>query len=304
MHVFKRQKITTTIVMSDNTLKSNEQTALPRKNPKFLYIAAAVIAVVAAIILIVDGKKPSEAEEASAKLPVISGHRGANCIAPENTMASADSCIKYGIPFMETDVTISADSVFYLLHDSTLERTTGVEGSPTDYTSDFLDGLDAGAWFGDAWKGQHLLRFEDLLAKAKDNNLNVTVDYRKGDFKALVDLISKYDMLERTCFTFSEDSDCIEFRKLFPDIKTLQAYVTDINDLDRVMEAYSPNIIVNWIDKLDENFVKTCHDRGLDVLALVLGLDDKTEANRRAVELGVDVVATDRPEEFKRQFAY
>lgn len=291
--------------MNPNSTNTEEQMTLPKKNPKFLYIAAAVIAVVAAIILIVDGKKLSQsAETSSVKLPVISGHRGANCIAPENTMASADSCIKYGIPFMETDVTISADGVFYLLHDSTLERTTGVQGSPSDYTSDFLDGLDAGAWFGDAWKGQHLLRFEDLLARAKDNNLNVTVDYRMGDFNDLVALIRKYDMLERTCFTFSEDSDCIEFRKLFPEIKTLQAYVTDINDLDRVMEAYSPNIIVNWIDKLDENFVKTCHDRGLDVLALVLGLDDKTEANKRAVELGVDVVATDRPEEFKRQFAY
>ena len=29
--------------------------------------------------------------------PKISGHRGANFIAPENTLASADSCIRLGI---------------------------------------------------------------------------------------------------------------------------------------------------------------------------------------------------------------
>ena len=29
--------------------------------------------------------------------PKISGHRGANFIAPENTLASADSCIRSGV---------------------------------------------------------------------------------------------------------------------------------------------------------------------------------------------------------------
>ena len=53
----------------------------------------------------------------SEHIPLVSGHRGANMIAPENTMASADSCIKYGIDYMECDVCISKDSVFYILHD-------------------------------------------------------------------------------------------------------------------------------------------------------------------------------------------
>ena len=62
------------------------------------------------------------------RLPELSGHRGADCIAPENTLASADSCIKYKIDFMECDICISKDSVFYLLHDSTLDRTTNGTG--------------------------------------------------------------------------------------------------------------------------------------------------------------------------------
>ena len=36
----------------------------------------------------------------------------------------------------------------------------------------------------------------------------------------------------------------------------------------------------------------------LQVLALVLGLDDKTEENQKAVDLGVDIIATDHPEKF------
>lgn len=69
------------------------------------------------------------------RLPELSGHRGADCIAPENTLASADSCIKYKIDFMECDICISKDSVFYLLHDSTLDRTTNGTGLIREWLS-------------------------------------------------------------------------------------------------------------------------------------------------------------------------
>lgn len=234
--------------------------------------------------------------------PQVSGHRGANDIAPENTLASADSCIRWGIEVMETDVTMSSDSVFYLLHDRDLERTTNGSGRPEEHSSAYLDSLDAGSWFGPEWEGQHMPRFQDLLRKAKTAGLDVTIDYRLGAFADLVALCQSEGMLEHTNFTFSEEADAVQFRKEFPDVHTLQAYVTDIADLDRVMELYSPDIIVNWIDNIDRKFVDTCHERGLQVLALILGLDDKTKMNRKAVRLGVDVVATDRPKAFKEQF--
>ncbi len=59
---------------------------------------------------------------ATTKIPLTSAHRGAATIAPENTMASVDSCIKYGVGNIECDVCISKDSVFYVLHDSTLDQ--------------------------------------------------------------------------------------------------------------------------------------------------------------------------------------
>lgn len=238
------------------------------------------------------------------KLPEISGHRGANDIAPENTMASADSCIRYGIDVMECDVTISSDGVFYVLHDYTLDRTTNGSGHAYDHPASYLDGLDAGSWFGEEWADQKLLRFQDLLKRAKKNDLDITVDYRKGDFGELVALIKKEGMLKRTYFTFSETEDCIEFRRQFPKIKTLQAYATSIEDMEEAVRLYQPNIIVCWADDMTQEFVDECHNRGLKVLALVLGMEDKTAENRKVVELGVDVVATDRPKAFKEQFDY
>jgi glycerophosphoryl diester phosphodiesterase len=228
--------------------------------------------------------------------PQISGHRGANFIAPENTLASADSCIRLGIDVMETDVVLSKDSVFYILHDSLLNRTTNGTGPIREWLSKDLDTLDAGSWFGPAWKGHKLPRFADLLAKAQPTHLNITVDYRTGDFQDLVDLIDSYGMLERTYFTFSSDEDTKRFREMFPDIHTLQAYVRNPRELDKVLDEMQPDIAVLWIDQIDLRVVKRCHERGVKVLALILGLDDKTAANRKAIRLGVDVIATDKPE--------
>lgn len=233
--------------------------------------------------------------------PAISGHRGANFIAPENTLASADSCILYGVDVMECDVVLSKDSVFYLLHDSLLDRTTNGSGPIREWLSRDLDTLDAGSWFGDAWKGEPLPRFSALLEKAAASGLEITVDYRTGDFRDLVDLIDSYGMLEHTYFTFSSMDDTRRFREMFPDIHTLQAYVYDFEELDYVIDDVKPDIAVVQISRMNSKIVKRCRERGVKSLALVLGLGDKTRENRKAIRLGVDIIATDKPEQLVKK---
>lgn len=235
---------------------------------------------------------------APSKIPMTNGHRGANAIAPENTMASADSCIKYGVDYMECDVCISKDSVFYLLHDSTLNRTTNGTGVIGDWLSADIDTLDAGSWFGSEFKGQRVPRLADLLVKAKDNGLRLTIDYRNGDIRKLLDLIKSKDMLKNCNFTFYNEETTKYFRHLAPELKTLQAYVKNKEDLERVVKEVKPNVAVIWIDSLTPELISKCHQYNLQVMALALGLEDMTTENQRAVDLGVDVIATDRPEQF------
>lgn len=237
-----------------------------------------------------------------AEVPAVSGHRGANAIAPENTLASADSCIKYGVGNMECDVCISKDSVFYLLHDSTLDRTTNGTGLIRDRLSADIDTLDAGSWFGPEFAGQRVPRFADLLRKARQSGMSLTVDFRDGDMRKLLELIKEEGMLENCNFSFYDEGDAKRFRAIAPEVKTLQAYVRSIGQLERVVGELKPNIAVVHIDSLAPEFMRRCRAHNLQVVALVLGLDDKTEDNRKAVELGVDIVATDRPETFVMKY--
>ena len=274
------------------------------KNAGWVLLIVVLLAVVVCkrILLSHNGAGENGGTNTERMLPEVSGHRGANAIAPENTLASLDSCIKYGVDWMECDVCISSDSVFYILHDWSLDRTTDGEGLIAERPSSYIDSLDAGSWFGEAWRGERVPRFEEILRKAYSGNVGITIDYRSGDLGKLLALIRAEGMSERCCFTFSDEDTAVEFRRLAPEVKTLQAYVRDADDLDRVAAKLSPDIAVVWMDTLDESMVRRCRERGMKVLGLALGLDDKTELNEKAIALGVDVIATDRPEEFIKKY--
>ncbi|XP_065707698.2 glycerophosphodiester phosphodiesterase domain-containing protein 4 [Patagioenas fasciata] len=87
--------------------------------------------------------------------PALIGHRGAPMLAPENTEMSFQKTIEHGADGLETDVTISYDGVPFLMHDSTLRRTTNIkEVYPNDtaqnaalFSWDTLQELNAGTWF-------------------------------------------------------------------------------------------------------------------------------------------------------------
>ncbi|KAM9203573.1 glycerophosphodiester phosphodiesterase domain-containing protein 4 isoform 2-T2 [Mergus octosetaceus] len=87
--------------------------------------------------------------------PALIGHRGAPMLAPENTEMSFQKTIEHGGDGLETDVTISYDGVPFLMHDSSLRRTTNIrEVYPNDtaqnaalFSWDALKELNAGAWF-------------------------------------------------------------------------------------------------------------------------------------------------------------
>lgn len=54
----------------------------------------------------------------------IVAHRGVHSVAPENSLAAIEAAIDARIKFVEVDVRLGGDGELYLLHDSTLDRTT------------------------------------------------------------------------------------------------------------------------------------------------------------------------------------
>ena len=110
-------------------------------------------------------------------------HRGAGKLAPENTLAAFRVGAGHGYRAFECDVKLSADGVPFLLHDSTLERTTSGLGGAGDCSWSELSQLDAGDWHSRAFTGEPLPRLEAVARYCIRNRfaLNLEIKPIPGD---------------------------------------------------------------------------------------------------------------------------
>lgn len=97
-------------------------------------------------------------------------HRGAGTLAPENTWAAFELGAQWGYRMFECDVRPSADGVWFLMHDDTLDRTTNAQGLASLRPWSELGALDSGAWHSPQHAGQRLPSLDALLAVAQQRN--------------------------------------------------------------------------------------------------------------------------------------
>jgi glycerophosphoryl diester phosphodiesterase len=91
--------------------------------------------------------------------PRVIAHRGGGALAPENTLAGLRRAKALGHAAVEFDVMLSGDGIPVLMHDETLERTTGGRGAVAATPYSAIAALDAGAKFGPAFAGEPVPSF-------------------------------------------------------------------------------------------------------------------------------------------------
>lgn len=80
-------------------------------------------------------------------MTLVVAHRGANSIAPENTLEAFRLAVEVGTDAIELDVHLTADGELAVMHDETLERTTDRSGSIATLTMEEIRAADAGHRF-------------------------------------------------------------------------------------------------------------------------------------------------------------
>lgn len=110
-------------------------------------------------------------------------HRGAGRQAPENTLAALRHGLACGYRAVEVDAKVSADGVPFLLHDTTLDRTTTETGTASERRWSELQTLDAGAWHHSEHAFEPIPSLAQVLnfAFAHHLALNVEIKPTPGD---------------------------------------------------------------------------------------------------------------------------
>jgi glycerophosphoryl diester phosphodiesterase len=110
--------------------------------------------------------------------PRIFAHRGGGNLAPENTLAAVRLGQSLGFKGHEFDVKLSKDGVAILMHDDSVERTTGSVGEAGDLTWSELLQLDAGGWHSPLFRGERVPSFEEVARQLRSKGTHANVEIK------------------------------------------------------------------------------------------------------------------------------
>lgn len=111
-------------------------------------------------------------------LPAVVGHRGAAAGAPENTLESIRLAAEQGAAMVEFDVKLTADGALILMHDEELDRTTTGRGPVAAASLAAIQGLDAGGWFADAWRGARVPTLENAITVLEERGITANIEIK------------------------------------------------------------------------------------------------------------------------------
>ncbi|MFI9527012.1 glycerophosphodiester phosphodiesterase family protein [Micromonospora rosaria] len=227
-------------------------------------------------------------------------HRGASSAAPENTLVAQEVARRAGADFVENDVQPSSDGVPFVLHDTTVNRTTSGTGPIRGLTAAQLKTLDAGSWFAPHFAGATLPTLAEQLADLRTRGGNLLLEIKgahtRDQVARIVEVIRAERMTGRV-FVQSFEVDALRYtRELAPELPTgLLRGTLDADPVATARElgltAYNPS---GAALATRPGIVADLHAAGIAVMVWTINSPAQW---KQLDELGVDGVITDRPAE-------
>jgi glycerophosphoryl diester phosphodiesterase len=263
-------------------LTRHEPTIRPRSRRRF--ITGLVLIVLAAAVLWY-GAAWLRRSPAAEPLAVIAHRGGAGTGPPEGTIGAFEASIDAGADWLEFDVRRTADGVLVVLHDETVDRTTGGTGPITGLTLAEAQALDAGG-------GAHIPTVEEVVDLAKRAGVPILPEIKQGVGNPgltgqLVDLLSASGYLGHSVVQSSEPETLEELRRLAPEAKA--CWITGFGRFDIASPPADAEYICAMAEMvlLNPDMVRQAHDAGRKVFAWWAGVE--TAITDRILEsYGVD----------------
>lgn len=142
----------------------------------------------------------------------------------------------------------------FILHDSTLDRTTDGKGGASDLILEDLLELDAGSWFGLEYAGVRIPSFRDVLEWATEEEVVLLLDLKEfgPEFTdSVAGGVQEYGLEENIVVGVRSPEQAVEFRELLPDSRQL-AFMGSPDDIEAYAEA-GADVLRLWLQWLDND---------------------------------------------------
>jgi len=198
---------------------------------------------------------------------IIFAHRGDSGHAPENTLHAFKSASEKKVYGIELDVQLTADGEIVVIHDALVDRTTDGSGMVRDYSLDKLRRLDAGMWYGDAFKGTRIPTLQEVV-DCIDKNIIINIEvkipsvFRGRAAEVINRFIEKNDLSKRVILSSFDHQVLVDIKALNPALKigvlfysypvNVGAYIENLR-----IEVYSVHMSKEFVDKALVDTVKS-----------------------------------------------
>lgn len=239
---------------------------------------------------------------------IITGHRGAAGLAPENTLVSVRKALKLGVDRVEVDVQQTKDGVIICLHDRTLDRTTDMHGRVRDADWSLLQTAKANVGFEKQFPEAGIPMLEDVI-KEVNGRCELVIEIKDGNsyYPGIEDkvaaLIAKYDAWKWAPVHTFNDEVLFHLHEKHPKVRLQKLFVVKLPWLPVMLdfglhwgkledypfvEAFSMHRSF-----ISQDVVSNAHRMGKQVH--VWTVNDPDEA-AELVRMGVDGIISDRPD--------
>ncbi|MFX1442569.1 MAG: glycerophosphodiester phosphodiesterase [Promethearchaeota archaeon] len=220
---------------------------------------------------------------------LIIGHRGANSIAPENTLKAFKKAIELKADFIEFDIRLSKDNETVIMHDDNTFRTTGHDGQITNMTVKELKSLDCG-------EGEQIPTLHEVI-ELTNSKIGLQIEVcAPGMAEKLVSILRENDLIESSIVSSFQYSELLNIQKLEPNLKLGLLISANVESNKFVMKFTQKAIkkefysIHPYYEFIDENYVNYVHNNNLKVIAYTVNNKSDIE---NLIKMGVNGIITD-----------
>ena len=217
---------------------------------------------------------------------IITGHRGAAKLEPENTLRSIQKAIDLGVDQIEIDLHLTRDRHLVVIHDASVDRTTEGHGAVADFTLAEIKQLDAGV-------GERIPTLQEVIDLVR-GKATLQIEIKgPGTTEPVVRTVAQNGIESEVILTSFVHDRLREAHRLNPNI-ALGALWSQApsNACEQAIEIGAEALHIQH-QYIDADLVQNVHEHGLQIRAWN---PDTIEEMERVIDLKVDAVGSNRPD--------
>jgi glycerophosphoryl diester phosphodiesterase len=218
---------------------------------------------------------------------LVTGHRGAAGLEPENTVRSFRRACDLGVDRVETDVQLTRDGRLVCIHDATVDRTTNGTGAVAALTFEEIRRLDAG-------QGEQVPTLEEAIAAVHGRTVLQIELKGEGTVSPTLAVLEALGMRsDETLLTCFDTRRLEEARDRRPDLPVSLLFGQPPADAVERAQSVGASSLSIQHTHLTRDWVDAAHAAGLEIC----GWNPDTRGEmERVLDLGVDGLGSNRPD--------